>query len=274
MRPSLERDNPGRASRRNAGAFTLVELLVVIAIIAVLIAILLPVLKKAKDAANRAVCTSNIRQLAAACILYSQENRGYFPNARIHGNDMKSTSPQAGRYADWIKPEPARRLEDSAIARYLSGSSASGASALRKVLVCPGDDGIRRTYGSNPGATGVHWPSYAMHRNLALHWFHQRKPDRGRKYWIHKVMLAEVDDPIDQVWQVWRSMLGTDRDPLSNGDNRVARTHGTKVHPQTGRRMGYNASVAFFDGHVEAMDDWEISENHYFRLDVTMNQRE
>src|SRR5256885_9955053 len=56
-------------------AFTLVELLVVIAIIALLIAILLPVLKKARDAANRVTCMSNLRQLAMAYHLYAGDRK-------------------------------------------------------------------------------------------------------------------------------------------------------------------------------------------------------
>src|SRR5437867_11041739 len=60
-------------------AFTLVELLVVIAIIALLIAILIPVLTKAKQAANRTACMSNLRQLAMAYHLYCGDNKGYMP---------------------------------------------------------------------------------------------------------------------------------------------------------------------------------------------------
>lgn len=57
-------------------AFTLVELLVVIAIIALLIALLLPALAQAKNDANTVVCASNLRQLDMAFNIYSQANRG------------------------------------------------------------------------------------------------------------------------------------------------------------------------------------------------------
>jgi prepilin-type N-terminal cleavage/methylation domain-containing protein len=60
-------------------AFTLVELLVVIGIIAVLVSILLPALNKARDAANKVACASNIRQLTFATLLYAQENKSVFP---------------------------------------------------------------------------------------------------------------------------------------------------------------------------------------------------
>lgn len=54
-------------------AFTLIELLVVIAIIAILAAILFPVFAKARDAARKASCQSNMKQILAGCMMYTQD---------------------------------------------------------------------------------------------------------------------------------------------------------------------------------------------------------
>ena len=66
--------------RRNRG-FTLIELLVVIAIIAILAAILFPVFARAREAARKATCISNAKQIALAAIMYAQDYDEVLPAA-------------------------------------------------------------------------------------------------------------------------------------------------------------------------------------------------
>ena len=67
-------------------AFTLVELLVVIGIIAILIAVLLPTLARAREAANRAVCLSNMRQLSDYLRIYGAQYNDACPIGFIDRN--------------------------------------------------------------------------------------------------------------------------------------------------------------------------------------------
>ena len=67
-------------------AFTLIELLVVIAIIAVLMAILIPTLDRAREQGRRAVCLSNLKQLALAWNMYADENDDKIVNGEAAGS--------------------------------------------------------------------------------------------------------------------------------------------------------------------------------------------
>ena len=62
----------------------MIELLVVIGIVSVLVGILLPALVRARQAAQRAACASNLRQLYTGALLYSDASRGHWPPAHLY----------------------------------------------------------------------------------------------------------------------------------------------------------------------------------------------
>jgi prepilin-type N-terminal cleavage/methylation domain-containing protein/prepilin-type processing-associated H-X9-DG protein len=84
-------------------AFTLVELLVVIAIIGILIALLLPAVQAAREAARRAQCSNNVKQLALGLQGYNSANKQFPPGVMFNGDPTDTAcntgSTSAGSYS-------------------------------------------------------------------------------------------------------------------------------------------------------------------------------
>ena len=79
------------AHSKTRRGFTLVELLVVIAIIGILVGMLLPAVQSVRNAARRAVCLNNMRQMILACHNYQSSNLKFPPGAtRVSGNLLQS----------------------------------------------------------------------------------------------------------------------------------------------------------------------------------------
>jgi prepilin-type N-terminal cleavage/methylation domain-containing protein len=117
--------------------FTLIELLVVIAVIAVLMGILLPSLSAARTHAKRLASASNLRQIGLAMEMYTQDNRGFFPESS-HG-----LTGQAIRQRSWV----------FTLSSYLAD--------VNEVRLCPADPKRNERLA---GSTG----SYVMNEYIAV----------------------------------------------------------------------------------------------------------
>jgi prepilin-type processing-associated H-X9-DG protein/prepilin-type N-terminal cleavage/methylation domain-containing protein len=130
-----------------AAAFTLVELLVVVAIIALLIAILLPALGRARERARTVGCLSNERQIGHALALYASNYNDYAPPREI------SAANNTGNPAGWQMPPGYAAFEscdfsDQVLLGQYAGDTnnddsnpdfRSGAVSVRSCFYCPND---------------------------------------------------------------------------------------------------------------------------------------
>ena len=85
---------------RSRDGFTLIELLVVIAIIGVLIALILPAVQSARESANRAKCTNNLKQLGLAAQEY-HDAFSSFPSGWLCDTTDPNCLPQAASAYMW-----------------------------------------------------------------------------------------------------------------------------------------------------------------------------
>jgi prepilin-type N-terminal cleavage/methylation domain-containing protein/prepilin-type processing-associated H-X9-DG protein len=221
-------------------AFTLIELLVVIAIIAILAALLLPVLSRAKAAAWRAQCTSNLHQITLGMGMYTTDFRRFPPYSDNRGQDTL----EGDRSSYW----------DARMLPYVSGNIGA--------FLCPGLQqpyrnstsnwnydlyiegahlGPNLSYGLNAIGVGYADPDTPKVRSLGL-------SDDGPNGLgvavgqLQSVVLA----PADMI-----AVADYDIFPLGNFGASFAlyfESFTGKHHP------GGVAVVSFCDGHVEAAD--------------------
>lgn len=142
-----------RIKTNSRSAFTLIELLVVIAIIAILASMILPALAKARQKAKGSACTSNVKQLGNAYMMYLGDNKDELPYAGMRFRETNtgvigSANPPGAANRNWnlswddyLHPYLAGIFTDGDLRRnYVSieaGQPGGGRGAAMKMLNCP-----------------------------------------------------------------------------------------------------------------------------------------
>lgn len=142
-------------SRRLRKAFTLVELMVVVAVIGVLVALLLPAVQATREAARRSQCANHLGQIITAVSQYENAH-GVYPPGVISGVRPIRNAPK-GYHHSWLvqilpfcEEQTTWRYIDKRLSVYHPTNRAVGSAMSH--LSCPSDPGS----GGGPGYAGVH----------------------------------------------------------------------------------------------------------------------
>jgi prepilin-type N-terminal cleavage/methylation domain-containing protein/prepilin-type processing-associated H-X9-DG protein len=222
--------------------FTLIELLVVIAIIAILIGLLLPAVQAAREAARRAQCTNNLKQIALAAHNYLDTN-GTLPQGmpfQVNANNPSGTAfgvvPTSQSLfvalLPYLEQQPMFNATNFSVNMYNAHNFTVNGTGL-SVVWCPSDVRVSepRTLPDgwmlDPGATTMRYTSYAGCTGTWMLWYQQDFPPQrkmnGLFYIRSAVTLASItdgasntlafserahtmlDDESALVWQWWTS---------------------------------------------------------------------
>lgn len=270
-------------------AFTLVELLVVIAVIAVLIAMLLPALHRMRTQARSVQCLSNLKQCYLALASYAAEHRGWISAG---GQVSMSSGTYTYGWGCWLVPNKVNESAFSVTGRYLTDP---------RVLECTEWDPLEltakmfnsnsaRTYGMNwdgiqmrvqdAGATVSGVPAPRMVYGVKAWWHPDNTNANGRKF-----IFYNLSSPPDATSATARQLRGGRTSPIlladsldsfqnqPNGGHQVPtfeldhadprNANNNQVHARHNERL----NCVFFDGHAESVargDLFDLGARDYF----------
>jgi prepilin-type N-terminal cleavage/methylation domain-containing protein len=245
-----QRLKPFTPSRYGRGAFTLIELLTVIAIIGILAAILIPTISKVRESARFSKGNSNLREIARGNLLFASDNRGWIPHDGFTSNPTASQETpklRGGLVIPWWNAIPPYVSQPTL--KQLDERRPSSVPTLdsNSIFVCPN----ARSKTTNPGGTAwlCYAPSFALSESGVT-----GAPDGG-------FFLANVN----KVMEPSRTVLFAESTNHAPGQTQIFSTSnprflGTASGNTSGSRWGGKSLVSFFDGSVRSYTQAQLTE--------------
>jgi prepilin-type processing-associated H-X9-DG protein/prepilin-type N-terminal cleavage/methylation domain-containing protein len=236
---------------RARSAFTLVEVLVVIAIIAVLVALILPAVQQAREAARRIDCLSHLRQIGLAVHSYYDANKGTFFLHHPFDADVISNSGAADSFAEIYWEDKLMPYIGSTQESDDSVANQGIMTATSQLYRCPSDTSVPKPYiGDDGKPDGIEQrTSYTMNSLLS---------HKSRRYgfWTLPRFSSEVGTSSFLCFSerdATAFMPPFDNDPRQD-DYDIWLGTGIIQPWIAWRRHNGAANYLYLDGHAKAMD--------------------
>jgi prepilin-type N-terminal cleavage/methylation domain-containing protein/prepilin-type processing-associated H-X9-DG protein len=219
---------------KNKRAFTLVELLVVIAVIALIMSILLPALRRARNSANRLICSTNMNQISLALRAYAADNS----DKVIHAGEILYTH----------SAQEVRMLWNIALLPYVDVRVETDLlKNAAQTWFCPAD--------KDPYPLGFKFNPHTGMTSYALNGYHENTKTNGRNVRLGPgggYKFSQVPSPADCM------LMGETSYASQFYDNQAPQTSKYNIRNDGHHRMtsGFyhdgSMNVLYTDGHVKA----------------------